>query len=105
MEEKQASGLSKEQKMFALIAEHESSSMTVKDFCELYDMPPGTYYYWQKKYRASLEGKQAENQSRFTLLKVSEQEEGSAVQELFAEYRGIRFYREPSVGFIKALIS
>ncbi|WP_315821867.1 IS66 family insertion sequence element accessory protein TnpA [Paraflavitalea speifideaquila] len=105
MEQKQSSVLSKEQKMFALIAEHEASSMTVKDFCELYDLSPGTYHYWQKKYHARLEDKPMENQSSFTLLTVTGQQEVSISQDLFAEYRGIRFYREPSVSFLKALIS
>jgi hypothetical protein len=39
------------------------------------------------------------------LLKVTEPQEGAGAQEIFAEYRGIRFYREPSVSFLKALIS
>jgi hypothetical protein len=90
--------------VFALIAEHEASSMTVKDFCELCDLAPGTYHYWQKKYRARLEEK-TRGQSSFTLLEVSQPEEGTYVQDLFAEYRGIRFYREPSVSLLKALIS
>lgn len=105
MEQKQANGLSRQQKMFALIAEHEASTMTVKDFCELYDLSPGMYYYWQKKYHARLEDKPVVNQSSFTLLKVTEPQEDSSAQDLFAEYRGIRFYREPSVSFLKALIS
>ncbi|WPQ63339.1 hypothetical protein SIO70_00480 [Chitinophaga sancti] len=105
MEQKQSNGLSKEQKMFALIGEHEGSSMTVKDFCELYDLSPGTYHYWQKKYHAQLRDKPIEHQSSFTLLKVTEPQEESTAQDLFAEYRGIRFYREPSVSFLKALIS
>jgi hypothetical protein len=105
MEQKQANGLSKEQKMFSLIAEHEASSMTVKDFCELYDLLPGTYHYWQKKYHARLEKKPIENQSNFTLLTVTEPQEESNAQVPFAEYRGIRFYQEPSVNFLKALIS
>jgi hypothetical protein len=105
MEPKQTIGLSKEQKMFTVIAEHEASSMTVKDLCELYDLSPGIYHYWQKKYHARLEDKPMENQSSFTLLKVTEPQEVSSAQDLFAEYRGIRFYREPSVSFLKALIS
>lgn len=105
MEQKQAIGLSKEEKMFALIAEHKTSAMTVRDFCKLNDLAPWMYYYWQKKYYARLEGKPVVNQSGFTLLKVTDPQEGSSAQEIFAEYRGIRFYREPSVSFLKALIS
>ena len=52
--EQELTSRSKEQEMFALIAEHESSSMTVKEFCELYDLSTSNYYYWQKKYWAKL---------------------------------------------------
>ena len=79
--------------MFSLIAEHEASTMTVKDFCELYDLSPGMYYYWQKKYHARLEDKPQENQISFTLLKVTEPQEESTAQDLFAEYRGTVFTR------------
>jgi hypothetical protein len=79
--------------------------MTVKDFCELYDLSPGMYYYWKKKYRSLLGDKPVMNQSSFTLLKVTKPQEDSKAQDLFAEYRGIRFYREPSTSFLKALIS
>jgi len=105
MEQKQVNGLSKEQKMFALIAEHRTSTMTVKDFCELYNLSPGMYYYWQKKYHTQAEEKPNVNQSSFTLLKVTELQEEADALAPFAEYRGIRFYREPSVSFLKALIS
>jgi hypothetical protein len=79
--------------------------MTVKDFCELYDLSPGMYYYWQKKYRSQEEEKPNVIQSSFTLLKVTDPQEESNAPVPFAEYRGIRFYREPSVSFLKALIS
>lgn len=96
--------ISKEQEMFALIAEQEASTMTVKDFCELYDMAQGTYYYWQKKYHAS-KGIVKEEQGRFTLLEIRADEQEVVEEGLFAEYKGIRFYREPSVSFLKSLIS
>jgi hypothetical protein len=91
MEQKQSNGLSKEQKMFSLIAEHEASSMTVKDFCELYDLSPGTYHYWQKKYHARLGDQPMGNQSSFTLLKVTD--ERSTSQEVeFLQKLKIREY-------------
>lgn len=105
MESHHANGLSREQEMFSLIAEHKASEMTVKDFCKLYDMAQSRYYYWQKKYQASLEGKQASGQNGFRLLEVQQREDDLPVQGIFAEYRGIRFYRELSVSFLKALIS
>jgi transposase-like protein len=95
------------QEIFKLIAEREASEMTVKDFCELYDMAHGSYYYWQKKYHTSQrESKREEGKNGFTLLQVHQDQEREVIAEgLFAEYKGIRFYREPSVSFLKALIS
>jgi len=96
----------KEQEMFSLIAEHEASDMTVKDLCELYDMSQGTYYYWQKKYHASQGESKRQEQNGFTQLQVEQDREQEGISEgLFAEYKGIRFYREPSVPFLKALIN
>ena len=103
MEQQQVTGLSKEQEMFSLIAEHEGSEMSVKDFCELYDMAQGTYYYWQKKYASRDIEKAAQNS--FTLLEVAADQQGVMEEGLFAEYKGVRFYREPSVSFLKTLIS
>jgi len=105
-QQQQVTGISKEQEMFALIAELESCDMSVKDFCELYDMAQGTYYYWQKKYHASREeSKGKEAQSSFTLLEVSDLEQEVVEEGLLAEYKGVKFYREPSVSFLKALIN
>ncbi|PUZ19001.1 hypothetical protein GA0116948_1421 [Chitinophaga costaii] len=105
MEQQQANKLTKKQEMFSLIAEHEASALTVRDFCELYDMAQGTYYYWLKKYHASLEPEKVAK-GGFTLLKVAaEEQEIVKGGVLFAEYKGIRFYREPSVSFLKALMS
>jgi len=95
---------SKEQHMFALVAQLESSNLTVRDFCALHGVAPGTYYYWQKKVRLnSLPTK--DSKKGFTLLKVPTNERDPIEAGLFAEYRGIRFYREVSVCFLKALIS
>jgi len=87
--------------MFALIAEHEGpSTLTVKDFCELYDLSPGMYYYWQNEnitpgWKKSRQG----IQSSFTLLKVAEREKRVWCSGSFCGICGIRFYREPSVSF------
>jgi hypothetical protein len=102
--EQSASGLSKEQEMFGLIAEHENSELSIKDFCELYDMAQGTYYYWQKKYHANQEVVK-EKPIGFSIVEVGGDRSEVEGAGLFAEYKGIRFYREPSVSFLKALIS
>lgn len=98
MEQTQPTGVSKEQEMFSLIAEHEASDLSVKEFCELYDMAHGTYYYWQKKYHASRW--KPPTGSGFTLLKVADEDADPPEEGLFAEYKGVRFYREPSASHL-----
>lgn len=41
--------MSKEQEMFALIEEFESSSLSGKKFCKIKGLVPSTFYYWKKK--------------------------------------------------------
>ena len=41
--------MSKEQEMFALIEEYESSSLSGKKFCKIKGLVPSTFYYWKKK--------------------------------------------------------
>jgi hypothetical protein len=97
---------SKEQQMFSLIAGHKASAMTVKDFCELYDLSQGRYYYWQKKYRASQLSGSIVEQSSFTLLKAEINPSAGPSEQaiLFAECRGIKIYQQVSAGFLKEII-
>ena len=102
--EQELTSRSKEQEMFALIAEHESSSMTVKEFCELYDLSTSNYYYWQKKYWAS-QGKDGGSEGAgFTLLRRDTEPAPAVSQSLFAEFKGIMFYQQPSAALLKELI-
>lgn len=41
--------MSKEQEMFALIDEFESSSLSGRKFCKIKGLVPSTFYYWKKK--------------------------------------------------------
>ncbi len=97
---------SKKQEMFSLVSGHETGTMTVKDFCELYDLTQGTYYYWQKKYLASqLSGSIVEQISFRLLNPVAYPSAGpSELAALFAECRGIKIYRHVWAGFLKELI-
>ena len=96
----------REQEMFAMFAEHEGSTMRVKEICTLYGLRQGTYYYWLKKYKASRESGDSGERSVFTLLKVepdfSSQPPGPGA--LFAEYREVKFYQVVSAIFLKELI-
>lgn len=102
MEQELISG-TREQKMFALIAEHRASTMSVKDFCALNEVAQGTYYYWVKKYEASQPSQSAVGQRSFKLLDVKPAVTASS-STLFAEYRGILFYQQPSAALLRALI-
>ena len=102
--EQELTSRNKEQEMFALIAEHESSSITVKEFCELYDLSTSNYYYWQKKYWA-IQGKDAGGESTgFTLLRREAEPAPAVSRSLFAEFKGIMFYQQPSAALLKELI-
>ena len=88
--------------MFNLLSEHASTGLTVKQFCEQKGLSPGMFYYWQKKYKSGLAGDwQADG---FTLLTLEERPEEQTTGCLFAEYKGIRFYQQPSADFFKQLI-
>lgn len=41
--------MSKEQEMFALIDEFESSDLSGRKFCKNKGLVPSTFYYWKKK--------------------------------------------------------
>ncbi len=90
------------EEMFNLLAEHGRTGLTIKQFCEQKGLSPGMFYYWWKKYKSGLDGDQ--QVGGFTLLAVEEPIEDRALGGLFAEYRGIRFYQQPSADFFKQLI-
>lgn len=103
--EQETRATSKEQDMFALIAGFKASAMSVKDFCNHHRLSEPTYYYWQKKYRATQQGGNAKPGS-FTLLKkdsdfmLPQSDPGA----LFAEYKGVKIYQQVSARFLKELI-
>ena len=91
------------EEMFNLLAEHASTGVTVKQFCEQKGLSPGMFYYWQNKYRSGLAAGD-QQAGGFTLLALEGQPEERMGGYLFAEYKGIRFYQQPSVDFFKQLI-
>jgi len=87
--------------MYNLVAGYKTSNLTVKEYCERNDLAPGTYYYWQKKYLAKTEASSS-TQSGFTLLHVQDTPQQ---QDLFAEVKGIKLYREVPASYLKELLS
>lgn len=91
-----------QEEMFNLLAEHASTGLTVKQFCEQKGLSSGMFYYWQKKYKTGLAGDRGAG--GFTLLALEGRSEEQTAGDLFAEYKGIRFYQQPSADFFKQLI-
>lgn len=80
-----------------------TGAMTMPEFCEAYEISNATFYNWQRIYRNR--NQNDGDASGFLSLDVTaspfEQAEGS----LFAEFKGLRFYKEVSASFLKELVS
>jgi hypothetical protein len=91
------------EEMFNLLSEYASTGLTVKQFCEQKRLSPGMFYYWQKKYKSGFAAGD-QQAGGFTLLALEAPIEDRASGYLFAEYKGIRFYQQPSADFFKQLV-
>lgn len=81
-----------------IIAEYKRSSFTVKEYCADKGINTGTFYCWLSKYRNN---KEKQTTSAFVPVMIKEEHtEGN----LYAEYKGLKFYQPMSVEFFKALI-
>lgn len=89
--------------MFALIDEQHASKLSVKDFCQQNNLSEGTFYYWRKKYLDGAKPVNDRHVGNFSLLQVDDQINSSS--ELFAEYKGLKLYRQVPVSYLKELIS
>lgn len=89
--------------MFGLIARHDKSTTTVKEFCQLHGLTQGIFYYWQKKYHT--ENSEQGSQSGFVPLQVEDTQHVGTHQGLFAEVRGIKLYQAVPAAYLKELLS
>jgi hypothetical protein len=89
--------------MLALIKEQQSGMMTVKEFCERNNISEARYYYWRKKYLDMTKPTKEPQPGGFNLLQMDEEEQGGSI--LFAEYKGLKLYREVPVSYLKELMS
>lgn len=81
-----------------LIAEYKRSALTVKEYCADKGINSGTFYCWLSKYRNN---KHKQATSAFVPVMIKEDHtEGN----LYAEYKGLKFYKPMGVEFFKALI-
>lgn len=99
MEQEERSG--REREMLALIGEQKASQVPVKDFCKQHGLSQAAYYYWQKKFRRSQQAGSGQPGGFILLKKEPELSPGGA---LFAEYKGLKFYQQVSVSFLRELI-
>lgn len=99
-------GFNKPEKMYALVAQCAGSGLTVKQFCQETGIATGTYYYWHKKYHKEYLPNPI-TANGFELLNIQENstDQDALSYGVYAEYKGIRFYQEPSASLLKSLIS
>lgn len=84
-----------------LLEDQSRSGLTVKAFCKERGIKEAGFYYWQQKFRREKGGKVVSRGFQEIAL-----DEGSNHKDrfVFAEYKGILFYQEPSASLLKQLI-
>jgi hypothetical protein len=90
------------QVMFSLIQEQQAGELPVKAFCELNNISEARYYYWRKKYLNRAASANEPHAGKFNLLQLEDDEQNNAT--LFAEYKGLKLFREVPVSFLKELM-
>ena len=89
------------QEMLSLIQEQQTGNLPIKTFCELKGISEACYYYWRKKYIKKSEPSNEPQAEQFRLLKLEEDRNDTG---LFAEYKGLKFYREVPANYLKELM-
>jgi len=97
--EKQQNSRRSSQTISAIIAEYKKGQRTVKEFCSDKGINTGTFYCWLSKQRRS--NKPQNSSPAFVPVKIKEEQ---SQENVFAEYKGLKFYQPMSVEFFKALI-
>ena len=97
--EKQQNARHSSQTISAIIAEYKKGQRTVKEFCSDKGINTGTFYCWLSKQRKN--NKLPNSSPAFVSVKIKEEQ---PPENVFAEYKGLKFYQPMSVEFFKALI-
>lgn len=90
------------QEMFSLIQEQQSGELPIKTFCELKKIPEAIFFYWRKKYVNHAKAANEPSGYKFRLLQLEDDKQNDAT--LFAEYKGLKLYREVPVSYLKELM-
>jgi hypothetical protein len=88
--------------MFSLVQEQQAGELPVKAFCALKNISEASYFYWRKKYMNQAKPANEPQAQNFSLLQMHDDEQKDAV--LFAEYKGLKLYREVQVSYLKELM-
>jgi hypothetical protein len=89
------------EEMRYLLEEQSRSGLIVKEFCKEQRLSAAVFYYWQKKFRRQ----HAINTVSMGFKEIALNEHSSRVSgDVYAEYKGIRFYQEPSASLLRQLI-
>ena len=97
--EKQQNARPSSQTISAIIAEYKKGQRTVKEFCSDKGINTGTFYCWLSKQRKN--NKPPKLSPAFVSVKIKEEQ---PQENVFAEYKGLKFYQPMSAEFFKALI-
>ena len=81
-----------------MLTEYESSGFSVEDYCQYKNLNTDTIQSWLHKHKHKEQTTPA-----FVTLNIKEDDDQAEV--LFAEYKGLKFYKPMDVSFFKALIS
>ncbi|MBX6379378.1 MAG: hypothetical protein IRZ01_01670 [Thermoflavifilum aggregans] len=89
-----------EQIMFAFIEEQKQSGLIVKAFCEEKNIPPHSFYYWNKKYRDKNTSVK-NGKTSFTMLDIQDNVSGTLFCELITAAGGrLKFNRIRYLGLV-----
>ena len=84
------------QEINEIISEYEVSGFSVEEYCEYKGLNPDTLQSWLHRHR-----NKESNPLSFAPVMIKDE---PVDQELFAEYRGFKFYQPLSAEFIKIVI-
>jgi transposase-like protein len=85
------------------IEDYESSGNTIAQFCKQRGLNNSTFQRWKNKYAT---GAVPKKQVSFVPVKIKEKDNKQPIEPtLFAEVRGVRFYREVPVDYLLSIIN
>lgn len=97
-----------EEEILKYLNEQEQSALTVKEYCEMYDIAEPTFYGWVKRYRSKPAEEGVKDLDAGTGGFASIEVVPTLVQDrpqLFAEIGNIKLYKEVPAEYLKSLLS